>query len=184
MRKAIYLLILGMVYVSVLMVSCQTEQKGTSTASTFENSDELVAAAKEVITEISIEDFKTMYDGDEYFVMIDVRTVAEYDAGYMPGAVSIPRGVLEFRIGDEEVWDGLGFYIPEKTDPIVINCRSGGRSALAAKALQELGYENAMSLQGGWNAWHETYPELIEKIIVEDASYEAVSSGAETAGGC
>ena len=184
MRKAIYLLILGVVYVSVLMVSCQTEQKGTTAASTFENSDELVAAAKELITEISIEDFKTMYDGDEYFVMVDVRTVAEYDAGYIPGAVSIPRGVLEFRIGDEEIWDGLGLYIPEKADPIIVNCRSGGRSALAAKSLMELGYENVLSLKGGWNAWHETFPELIEKIIVEDAGFDGVSSNAAAAGGC
>lgn len=184
MRKAIYLLILGVVYVSAFLVSCQSEQKEAANIIIFEDSDALVAAAKEVITEISVEDFKTMYDGDEYFVIIDVRTVAEYDAGYIPGAVSITRGTLEFNIGKEEVWDDLGLYIPEKTDPIVVNCRSGGRSALAAKALMELGYENVLSLNGGWNAWHETFPELIEKITVEDAGIEEVSSSAAVAGGC
>ena len=182
MRKAINLLIISF----VMLVACQNQQATNNTSLTsYDSSDQMVAAAKEVITEISIEDFKAMYDGEDYFVMIDVRTNAEYDAGYIPGAVSIPRGVLEFKIGKEEVWDNNGLYIPEKADPIVLNCRSGGRSALAAKSLMELGYEKVYSLQGGWIAWHEAYPELTEKIIVEDeAGYEEVPSEAEAAGGC
>jgi rhodanese-related sulfurtransferase len=92
--------------------------------------------------------------------------------------------VLEFKIGKEDVWDEMGLYIPEKADPIVLNCRSGGRSALAAKALVELGYEKVYSLQGGWNAWHEAYPELIEKITIEETGYEEVPTSAEAAGGC
>ena len=183
MRKAIKLLILGF---AIAFVSCQNGQSPTSSSTVYENSDQLVEAAKKVITEISTEDFKTMYDGDDYFVLIDVRTAEEYDAGYIPGAVNISRGVLEFKIGKEEVWEELGLYIPEKTDPIILNCRSGGRSALAAKALQELGYEKVMSLQGGWNAWNEAYPELIEKIITEEeiTINHAVPAPAKAAGGC
>jgi rhodanese-related sulfurtransferase len=180
MRKAINLLIISF----VVLVGCQNQPTTTTTTSSFESSDQMVAAAKEVIKQISVEDFKTMYEGEDYFVLIDVRTSAEYDAGYIPGAASIQRGVLEFKIGKEEVWDEMGLYIPEKTDPIVLNCRSGGRSALAAKALMELGYENVLSLQGGWKAWHEAYPELIEKLFIEDAGYEEVPTGAEAAGGC
>ena len=180
MRKAINLLVICVGF----MVACQPEQNTHYRLTSYESSDQLVADAKLTIKEISVKDFKTMYDGEDYFVLIDVRTSAEYDAGYIPGAVSIPRGVLEFKIGKEEIWDNFGFYIPEKSDPIILNCRSGGRSALAAKALMQLGYENVMSLEGGWNAWNETYPELIEKIIVEDAGYEEVSSAADAAGGC
>lgn len=180
MRKAINLLIFSL----IVLVGCQSPQSTNTTTTTYESSDQLLAAAKEVIKEISVEDFKAMYDGEDYFVLIDVRTSAEYDAGYIPGAASIQRGVLEFKIGKEDVWDEMGLYIPEKADPIVLNCRSGGRSALAAKALMELGYENVLSLQGGWKAWHEAYPELIEKIIVEDAGYEEVPTSAEAAGGC
>jgi rhodanese-related sulfurtransferase len=180
MRKAIILLILGF----VVCTACQNQPTQNPTLNSYENSDALVAAAKEVIKEISVEDFKTMYDGEDYFVLIDVRTVAEYDAGYIPGAASIPRGVLEFRIAKEEIWDEMGLYIPEKTDPIVLNCRSGGRSAVATKSLMELGYTNVLSLQGGWKAWHEAYPELIERISVEDAGYDNHASEAEAAGGC
>lgn len=181
MRKAINLLIL---IFTIAFFSCDNEQGSSSLTLSYENSDAIVEAAKKVITEISIEDFKSMYDGEDYFIIVDVRTVEEYDSGYIPGAVSIPRGVLEFRIGEEEVWDNLGFYIPEKSDQIILNCRSGGRSALATKALLELGYENVKSLQGGWNDWKEAYPDLIEKIITEDTGYQNASSGAEAAGGC
>ena len=179
MRKAINLLILGFV-----VFACQNQPTQNPKLNSYQDKDALVAAAKEVIKEISIEDFKTMYDGEDYFVLIDVRTVAEYDAGYIPGAANITRGKLEFDIAKEEVWDGMGLYIPEKTDPIVLNCRSGGRSALAAKSLMEMGYENVLSLAGGWNAWHKAYPELVEKIVVEEAGYEDVASEAEAAGGC
>ena len=180
MRKAINLLILSF----IVFGACTNQQSTVTTTNTYENSDALVAAAKEVITEISVEDFKKMYDGEDYFVLIDVRTMAEYDAGYIPGAANISRGVLEFKIGKEDVWDNMGLYIPEKADPIILSCRSGGRSALAAKTLMELGYEKVYSLAGGWKAWHEAYPELIEQIIVEDAGYEEMATEAEVAGGC
>lgn len=180
MRKAINSLIISF----IVLGACQTEQSTNTTLNSFEGKDALVAAAKEKITEISVEDFKTMYDGEEYFVLLDVRTGAEFDAGYIPGAVNIPRGLLEFKIGKEDVWDTFGLYIPEKADPIIVSCRSGERSALAAKSLMELGYEKVMSLEGGWLSWHEAYPELMEKIVAEEAGYEAMPTEAETAGGC
>jgi len=109
MRKAVNLLICSL----VLLVGCQNPTGTTTAKQSYESSDQLVAAAKEVIKEISVEDFKTMYDGEDYFVLIDVRTTAEYEAGYIPGATSVQRGVLEFKIGKEEVWDEMGLYIPE-----------------------------------------------------------------------
>lgn len=174
-----------------MFVSCQSGLESNSSLSIYENSDQLVEAAKKVITEISVEDFKKEYDGEDYFVLIDVRSGAEYDAGYVPGAVNIDRGVLEFKIAKEEVWDEAGLYIPEKTDKIILYCRTGGRSALAAKALKELGYQNAMSLEGGWNAWNEANPDLIEKIVVEETTEETKlpevqleRKPARAAGGC
>lgn len=188
MRKAINLLIFSFI---IVFVSCQSGQKTNSSSTVYENSDQLVEAAKKVITEISVEDCKKVYEGEDYFVLIDVRSVEEYDAGYIPGAVNVDRGVLEFKIAKPEVWDELGLYIPEKTDKIILYCRTGNRSALAAKALKELGFENVMSLQGGWKLWNETFNDLIEKIAVEETTEETktpeaqlVHKPARAAGGC
>ncbi|MBW6535269.1 MAG: hypothetical protein K0B11_09680 [Mariniphaga sp.] len=127
----------------------------------YENADQMVAAAKKVITEITPEDFKNTYTRKDIFI-IDVRTSAENQAGAVPGAVNIPRGMLEFRINPEETWEGTGKNPPQKTDFIFVYCSSGNRGALSAKALMQLGYKNVQSLQGGWNAWNEAFPDIKE----------------------
>jgi molybdopterin/thiamine biosynthesis adenylyltransferase/rhodanese-related sulfurtransferase len=75
---------------------------------------------------------------------IDVREADEYDEGYIPGAVHIPRGNLESRIEN---------VAPDRAQPIVAYCQSGNRSLFAAKTLEELGYENVVSLAGGYVDW-------------------------------
>src|SRR5690606_6719489 len=127
----------------------------------YEDAAEMVAATKEVITEITPEDFKNTYTRNDIYI-IDVRTAAENKAGAVPGAVNIPRGVLEFRINLDETWDGTGKNPPSKSDPIFVYCSTGGRGSLSAKALMQLGYTNVQSLQGGWNAWNEKYPDIKE----------------------
>jgi rhodanese-related sulfurtransferase len=123
--------------------------------------EQMVASAKEVITEIPVEDFKNTYTREGIYI-IDVRTSAENNAAAIPGAVNIPRGVLEFRIGLEETWEGTGKNPPQKTDPVFVYCSSGNRGALSAKALMQLGYKNVQSVRGGWNAWNEAYPDIKE----------------------
>ena len=75
---------------------------------------------------------------------IDVREQDEWDEGHIPGAVHIPRGNLESRI------EG---FVPDRTQPVVVYCASGARSAFAAKSLQELGYARPVSLEGGFTDW-------------------------------
>jgi rhodanese-related sulfurtransferase len=125
----------------------------------YESPEQMVAAAKEVITEIPVEEFKNIYTRNDIFI-IDVRTAAEHNEAAVPGAVNIPRGVLEFRIGQEETWESAGKNPPEKGDPVFVYCSTGGRGALSAKALMQLGYNNVKSVKGGWGAWHEAYPEI------------------------
>jgi len=81
---------------------------------------------------------------DTNAVVIDVREQDEVDQGTIPGAVHIPRGYLEMRI--EET-------VPDKARPVVVYCAGGVRSAFAAKALQDLGYERTVSMAGGFSAW-------------------------------
>lgn len=185
MRKAILLLIYQMLIVFTLCVSCSENNSQSTNTISYQNSDELVEATKKLITEITADEFKKVYSSEDYFVLIDVRTKEEYEAGYIPGAVNINRGQLEFKIWKEETWDELGLYIPEKTDLIVVYCRTGGRSALAAKSLMDLGYQNVKSLKDGWKFWNETYPELKEQITIEeDFSSPAIATKKEAAGGC
>jgi rhodanese-related sulfurtransferase len=79
-----------------------------------------------------------------HWVLIDVRENDEFRAGHLPGARGIGRGVLEYHIADE---------VPDTDTEIVLYCRGGNRSALAADALQTMGYSNVLSLRGGYREW-------------------------------
>lgn len=107
---------------------------------------DLVAAAKRTIAEIDAVSAQAML---ATVPVIDVREPDEYAAGCLPGAVNIPRGVLEFRI------DGHPLLQGRKDTEIVLYCQSGGRSALAAEALGKMGYTRVFSLAGGFKAWSE-----------------------------
>jgi rhodanese-related sulfurtransferase len=85
-------------------------------------------------------------------VLVDVREPEEVEAGHIPGSVHVPRGMLEFRA------DPSSPYHQEPLDPsarVIVHCAGGGRSALAAARLKEMGYERVAHLDGGINAWKE-----------------------------
>jgi len=133
----------------------------------FNSYKEMVAAAKQEVELISISDFHKMYVkaksiGATNFTLLDIRTKAEYDEGSIPGSLLVQRGVLESHIEKDAVWEAFNQAKPKKDDRIVLYCRSGSRSALAAKTLKMLGYTNVLSLEGGWNGWHENYPTQIK----------------------
>jgi sulfur-carrier protein adenylyltransferase/sulfurtransferase len=77
-------------------------------------------------------------------LLVDVREQDEWGEGHLPGAVHVPRGNLESRIERAA---------PDRARPIILYCQSGSRSAFAAKTLAELGYENVVSLAGGFTDW-------------------------------
>jgi sulfur-carrier protein adenylyltransferase/sulfurtransferase len=77
-------------------------------------------------------------------VIIDVREKDEYVQGYIPGAVWISRGTLEGKIEDA---------VPDRSTPLILYCAGGARSALAAKSLVQMGYDNVQSMAGGYTAW-------------------------------
>lgn len=107
---------------------------------------DLVAAAKQQIKEI---DTATAESQLHNSLILDVREPDEFAAGHLPGAVNIPRGVLEFKISSHPAFQG------QQDAPIVVYCQTGGRSALATQALNQLGYEKAVSMAGGFKAWIE-----------------------------
>lgn len=107
---------------------------------------ELVIQARSQIKELNPAQAWESMSGDVR--VLDVRESSEFEAGRLPGAISIPRGILEFRIGE----------VPEfarKDAPILLYCRTGGRAALAALALAQIGYTNVVSVTGGIMAWEQ-----------------------------
>ena len=105
---------------------------------------DLVVEAKSQIKEVPTAEAQSMLGKR---VIIDVREYDEYAAGHLPGAINIPRGVLEFKIG----------MVPEcanKDGAFLIYCRTSGRAALSAVQLQKLGYSNIVSMLGGFDAWN------------------------------
>ena len=112
-------------------------------ASTFR---ELLSSVKKEIREVSVADVKRDLDERSPVRLIDVRESEEFAAGKIPGAVSIPRGFLELRIEEKA----------KRDEPLILYCAGGTRSALAAKTLREMGYENVASMAGGYNRWSDS----------------------------
>ncbi len=115
---------------------------------------DLVASARAAIIEIDGERLAQLQATG--VPIVDVREPAEFAAGHVPGAVNIPRGVLEFEIDGHPAVNGIKDpALAHRELPIVVYCRSGGRSALAAEALKRLGFVEPLSLAGGFNGWVE-----------------------------
>jgi len=107
------------------------------------NAMELVAEAKSQITEIEPAAAATAMRSA---LLLDVREATEFEAGRLPGAINIPRGVLEFRIGDHPL-------LSRRDTDILVYCKTSGRAALAALNLKRMGYTNVRSIHGGFDAW-------------------------------
>ncbi len=113
---------------------------------------ELVTAAKARVENLDADSVESELSSGEA-VLVDVRDAEELTAnGRIPGSVHVPRGMLEFRA------DPSSPYHQEPFDPsrrIILHCASGGRSALGAATLQEMGFSNVAHLDGGIKAWKE-----------------------------
>ncbi|WP_337660210.1 rhodanese-like domain-containing protein [Anderseniella sp. Alg231-50] len=110
----------------------------------------LLAQANAVIETVSVQDFPYLQDESDV-VVVDVRDAFERETdGTIPGSVHASRGLLEFH-ADPECPAHLPALDPAKR--IVLFCGTGGRSALAAKTLQEMGFSDVVSLAGGFAAW-------------------------------
>ncbi|AMV23195.1 Thiosulfate sulfurtransferase GlpE [Gemmata sp. SH-PL17] len=106
----------------------------------------IVTDAKTRVKECTIDDVRARQATGETFTLVDVREESEFAAGHIPGAVHLGKGVIERDIEGK---------IPDPTTPLVLYCGGGFRSALAADAIQQMGYTNVISMDGGWRAWTE-----------------------------
>jgi rhodanese-related sulfurtransferase len=93
---------------------------------------------------VSTQQLSGYLSAEEDFVLLDVRTEEEYQAGHIQGAQWFPRGKLEYYIQER---------IKDADSKIVLYCRTGGRSALATLTLKDMGYTNVVDLDGGFKKW-------------------------------
>ncbi len=110
----------------------------------------MLADANAVIETVSVSDLPYLQDDPDALVL-DVRDANEREKdGSIPGSVHVPRGLLEFMADPESpVYNEA--ISPERR--LVLYCGTGGRSALAAKTLHDMGYPDVLSLAGGYSAW-------------------------------
>ncbi len=116
------------------------------------NPSDLVAKAKATIHECEVSEAHGCLQTDT--LIIDIREPAEFQRGHIPGALLLPRGLLEFEIHGLIQRASLDENKPPEEQDIVLYCGTGGRSALAAATMAELGYRNARSMSGGIVAWN------------------------------
>ncbi len=106
----------------------------------------LVNDAKSRIRETNVAEVKKRLDAGEKLVMVDVREESEWARGHIPGAIHLGKGVIERDIEKA---------VPDPSAEIILYCGGGFRSALAADNLKKMGYQNPVSMDGGWRGWTE-----------------------------
>ncbi len=120
----------------------------------------LVAAANAEIETISAQDAIARRD-DADVVLVDIRDIRElWRDGAVPGALHAPRGMLEFWVDPESPYHKDVFASPKR---FVFFCGGGLRSALATKAVQDMGLETVCHIEGGFGAWKKAGGPVEEK---------------------
>jgi len=152
MKKLAYLI------VPLMLFSCSKNDH-------FGSADEMVEKVAKQVNFIKAEELHELMENYETYTLVDVRQELEHYRGYIPGSVNIPRGSLEFNIGDPDFWESTGLYEPEKDERIILYCLKGQRSTLAAASIMKLGYRNVYVLDGGFKKWELTYPDIYEKDL-------------------
>ena len=104
----------------------------------------LVEDARLRVKRMAIADYLALLDRGETPLLLDVREDREWDAGHLPGAAHLGKGIIERDVED---------LVPDPATPLVLYCGGGFRSVLACDSLRRMGYSNCTSLDGGWKGW-------------------------------
>jgi rhodanese-related sulfurtransferase len=107
----------------------------------------LVNDAKSRVREVTVDETRKRMHSNNAVRLIDVREDNEWELGRVAGSTHLAKGIIERDIEAE---------VPDKTTEVILYCGGGFRSALAADALQQMGYTNVFSMAGGWKAWKDS----------------------------
>lgn len=124
---------------------------------------DFVKAAKAQIDEVQPEQAQQMLAEQAELVLLDVREPGEHQKGRIPNSLLVPRGLLE-AAGDPSFPQHNADLVQARSKPLLIYCATGGRSALAAATLKQMGYERVYSLDGGYMRWEKE-----QRPVVRDA---------------
>lgn len=122
----------------------------------MKTSHELVIEARRQICEIDPAEAEAVLARGAVCLLIDVREADEYAQGHLPGAINIPRGVLEFRVE---------MLSEDRGAPLLVYCKTSGRAALGCLALADMGYANVRSIRGGFDHWLAEGRRVIEPVV-------------------
>lgn len=123
--------------------------------------DQYVAQVRKTVQTTDMDGYLAAVRRPNGALLLDVREEGEFKAGHIPGAVNIPRGLLEFRI-----WKQLGF--PSQVDTgrkIYLQCQTGGRATLATKQLQDIGFTNVIAVIMNFEEWQKKGNPLVTNEI-------------------
>ncbi len=118
------------------------------------NGSELVESIRPQVQEVDIQELKAIIEENPQAIVIDIREAAETNAGSIPNALLIPRGILEMQISSHaSISERFATLELLSEQPIYLLCRSGARTILSAFSLQQMGFKDVYSVAGGFLAW-------------------------------
>jgi rhodanese-related sulfurtransferase len=159
-------------FISLLVIVLGFISCANNETKSFASVEEMVEDARSNVDIISPADFKKVLEAGEQYYLIDCRESEEFGISCIPGALSVPRGVLEDEIANQA---------PKKRTTVYIYCDNGLRSAMAATVLPALKYSSVKLIDGGFEAWQQLFPELIENSPVRGTIKKAAAA---PSGGC
>lgn len=110
--------------------------------------EDLLDEARKKLKEMTVQEVHDYLEAGNAPILLDVRGLDEWERGHLKGAVHIPRGELETRVEAE---------VPDKSLEVVVICAGGVRSLLAGETLLNLGYEQIISMEGGYGDWEDAH---------------------------
>ena len=115
---------------------------------------DFVKEAKSQIRELTTQQAQSLLTSEPDVLVLDVRESSEHEQGHIANALLVPRGILEAAADP-----GYSKHVPELANarerPVLLYCATGGRSAMAAATLQQMGYQRVFSLDGGFSSWEQ-----------------------------
>ncbi len=133
---------------------------------------DMVAASLEQIEELFPWDLEDRLKEEPNLLLVDVREPYEFDAMHIQGAINVPRGILETAC-EYNFEETVPHLVAAREQDVIVICRSGNRSALAALVMKQMGYKNPISLKTGMRGWSDSEMPMVnaagEPVDQDDA---------------